>query len=673
MPSPRLSAVIGAQDKTQAAFKSAQKNAQKFQKQIKGFQATFKDIAVKLGVSGVATAIGTIGVKFNIMRENAQVAFTQLLGSGEKATTMLDQLQEFAKKTPFTFSDLTRASQRMLAFGFAAEEVMPLITNVSDAVASMGGSSEMVDRVTTALGQMRAKGKVSAEEMMQLTEAGIPAWQMLAENIDQISPSLAKAFAAGKITQEGLVAKLMKLAEQGKIKSGPAISALMSGIQSRFGGMAAKGATTTSGIFSNLTEALDELAGALTKPGFREAAGIMKTMTDWLTKIGEGFKGLPPGLQDVIGLLATAALGFGALVAPLGLLGFGLQGLGPLWTKLKGAITGVASVLPWIAGLLGLPVLAVVAIIAGLALLYLAWTNNWLGIRDITASVLAWLGQAIGDAWTWIVGSFNWLTGEAGRIIGEGWTTISGWFTWLWGEATRIVGDLAGWVANTFRWLGDEAVRTIRGAWQSMAGWFGWLIREATGIVAGGWQNIRDWFQWLGDTAGGIISGAWTRIRDTFGWLIGEVTGIVAGGLENLVAWWEWLSTRVSDIVGGIRDAVTGAFDSIVGKVNDLLQPIRAAIEEIKRLFGGLSFEGVRSTLYSWGIPGFAAGGIVTGPTLAMVGEAGPEAIVPLGYAGMGGGGGSITVNISGPVYGIEDLEDVIVAAIERAQRRGRQ
>jgi hypothetical protein len=46
-------------------------------------------------------------------------------------------------------------------------------------------------------------------------------------------------------------------------------------------------------------------------------------------------------------------------------------------------------------------------------------------------------------------------------------------------------------------------------------------------------------------------------------------------------------------------------------------------------------------------IPGFANGGIVTGPTLAMVGEKGPEAIVPLNKAG---GFGGVTINVNGGI-----------------------
>lgn len=58
----------------------------------------------------------------------------------------------------------------------------------------------------------------------------------------------------------------------------------------------------------------------------------------------------------------------------------------------------------------------------------------------------------------------------------------------------------------------------------------------------------------------------------------------------------------------------------------------------------------------SFNLPRFAAGGIVQGPTVALVGEAGPEAIIPLSK--MGGMGG-ITINVYGDVSGSELVEKV--------------
>ena len=88
---------------------------------------------------------------------------------------MLSDLQDFAQVTPFDLESVTNGSRRLLAMGFSAEQIIPVMTAVGDAAAGLGMQAEGIDRITLAMGQMAAKGKVSAEEIRQLAEAGIPA------------------------------------------------------------------------------------------------------------------------------------------------------------------------------------------------------------------------------------------------------------------------------------------------------------------------------------------------------------------------------------------------------------------------------------------------------------------------------------------------------------------
>ena len=79
----------------------------------------------------------------------------------------------------------------------------------------------------------------------------------------------------------------------------------------------------------------------------------------------------------------------------------------------------------------------------------------------------------------------------------------------------------------------------------------------------------------------------------------------------------------------------------------------------------GTSINEARDAL---GIPQLARGGIVKRPTLAMIGEAGPEAVVPLSR---GGAMQTVNVTINGDVYGVEDLDDRIVEVWNIAAARG--
>ena len=96
-----------------------------------------------------------------------------------------------------------------------------------------------------------------------------------------------------------------------------------------------------------------------------------------------------------------------------------------------------------------------------------------------------------------------------------------------------------------------------------------------------------------------------------------------------------------------------------------IINPIKQAINFIADLIRAIGkipgVKGIGNFLGGIDIPGFADGGIVTRPTLAMVGEKGPEAIVPLGR---GGGVGGVTVNVTGGLSTSAEIGQAVVSAI---------
>lgn len=260
-------------------------------------------------VKGVAAAgaalagLGVYAVNLAGKFESTQVAFTNMLGSAEKATALTKDLQAFAAKTPFNFQGLAQSSQKLLAFGFTAEQIIPTMTAIGDAAAGLGGSQEIIDRITLALGQMAAKGRVQADEMLQLTEAGIPAWQMLA---DKIGTSIPEA---------------MDMVSKGMVDAQTGLVALTSGMEAKFGGMMEDQSKTISGSWSNLMDSMEATAittgkaisDALNLPDiFNGLADSLSQFNETLqtSGIGAALKELiPPTLQPVIVAVSGAILG----------------------------------------------------------------------------------------------------------------------------------------------------------------------------------------------------------------------------------------------------------------------------------------------------------------------------------------------------------------------------
>jgi tape measure domain-containing protein len=191
-------------------------------------------------------------IGFNEQLQQATIGFTQMLGSGQKADAFLRQLSDFANATPFRFNDLVQAAQRMLAFGFTAQQVKPLLEAVGNTAASMGAGDEGINRLTLALGQMQAKGKVSGDELLQLQEAGIKTNDVFAIIAQQ----------SGKTADE-----IAAMASKGKLASSDFITAFEIYTQ-RFQGQMEAQSHSFSGAMSTIQDSLQSAGARAFKPFF---------------------------------------------------------------------------------------------------------------------------------------------------------------------------------------------------------------------------------------------------------------------------------------------------------------------------------------------------------------------------------------------------------------------
>jgi hypothetical protein len=114
--------------------------------------------------------------------------------------------------------------------------------------------------------------------------------------------------------------------------------------------------------------------------------------------------------------------------------------------------------------------------------------------------------------------------------------------------------------------------------------------------------------------------------------------------------------SRAFDMFGNAIIVVTGPLGVLIGMLRKL--------DGLRESLGGFDLGGIN-------IPGFANGGIVTKPTLAMVGEKGPEAIIPLTgpNAGAGMGGGGVTVNVTGGLSTSAEIGQAVVNALRAYNR----
>lgn len=291
-------------------------------------------LGITTPVLAATGAVGKFAIETASAAETTEISFTTMLGSAEAAEQMMGDLSDFAAKTPFELSGLQTATRQLLAYGFTAEDVIPMLTAVGDATSALGTGQQGIESVTRALGQMQTRGKVSAEEMLQLTEAGIPAWEYLAR-------------AIGTDT-----AGAMEAVSDGAVDAQTGIDALTTGMEQDFGGMMEQQSQTVAGLFSNLSDAIErplmELRDTEAYDRFAEAvSGVVDSAGPFVESLLPHMENGLDVVSDVLGKATDAMDGF----AEMGFEGqesiiktvAAAAGAGPALTVLGGGLK-VASV-----------------------------------------------------------------------------------------------------------------------------------------------------------------------------------------------------------------------------------------------------------------------------------------------------------------------------------------
>lgn len=374
--------------------------------------------SVFTGMAGGILNMGIASVQAAAQMRQYEIAFQTMLKSAEAGTQMLRDLQQFAAETPFDVPGVVSAGQQLMAFGFKAEEIIPMLTNLGDAASGLGLGTEGVSRLAYALGQMQTSGKLNAQDMMQLTSAGISAWDMLAQ-------------AAGKT-----VAEMKDLCSKGAIDSKAAVQTIVAGMNDQFGGMMAKTSDEVAGLLANIEETAGNTSAAVGKY-LTEAFNIKGILKDVSDRLGEFQKKMQTATEqgksmgDVIKECVPAPV-----IAAIGAFAAVLAVVSVAAVVALGAVLGLTASMVAIGAAIG----------AAIALIITYWDEIVDAVNIAVQAILdtvVIIGTAVTEV---ILGVVRWIIGT----IGDMWANITGnqdnWFSKfssMLGDAIKEVEDFA--------------------------------------------------------------------------------------------------------------------------------------------------------------------------------------------------------------------------------------
>lgn len=521
----------------------------------------------------------------------------------------------------------------------AAEAIAAYGLNIRDSNGKMKDISGIADELTGKLGGLSDAERDAALQ----TIFGSDASRAAAILMQSGSEGLAKYIAA---TNDATAAETMANAQKGEL----------------------------SWALENMGGAVESASiafGTALAPAITAVAGV-------IGNVAEAFASLPAGVQTGIAVVLALVAALGPLLMVIGSVVAALPAISEGFAVLGGALAIPLA-----------PAAAVVAAIAAIAAaIYAAWTTSetfraavMAGVDAISSKVqeiCAFLAPYVQAFLDQIVSTVQVAMDTLGPIIGAVLTvivsTVVPILTSIMDAVAQVLATILATVTNVM-----AAVSTvIQGAWQIISGIFQTVLGVILAVTTGDFtmlqQGVTSIMQGTMTAINGvmqgilsIVSGAWNAVKAVFIGVCNAVSGAISGAFNGI-------KSVIDSTMNGAKSTVSGALDAISGFFAGLhLQFPHINLPHFS-ISGDFSLvpPSVPSISVSW----YRTGAIAMGASVVGIGEAGPEAVVPLSgremdpYAdavarrlaarGAGAGAGGTTVyNIGDVTVNMEQLRDL--------------
>lgn len=157
--------------------------------------------AVAAAVGAVAVQFGSAVVKSAMFAQESKLALGNLLHNGESVEEQFSEITKLAAGMGLEVQGTTKQFQKLLAAQFTTEQSKQLIKMSAD-LRGVGASAENVQSVLTAMTQIKSKGRLQGEELLQLQEAGVSGelvFQALEKSLGKNRAEIQKLMQSGKI------------------------------------------------------------------------------------------------------------------------------------------------------------------------------------------------------------------------------------------------------------------------------------------------------------------------------------------------------------------------------------------------------------------------------------------------------------------------------------------
>ncbi|WP_273752811.1 tape measure protein [Leuconostoc mesenteroides] len=630
-------------------------------------------------------------------------------------------VQEYANDTVYDLGDVSNTTAQLAANG--VKDYTGLTEAAGNLNAVAGGNADTFGSVAMVLTQTAGAGKLTTENWNQLADAIPGASGKLQEAMKKngaYTGNFRDAMADGQITSDEFNTALKQLGMTDAAKE------------------AATATTTFEGAIGNLqanvVTGIQDVINSIGKANF----------TDMINTISNGvvgaFKVLITALQTIIKYKDY----FVPLVAAVGAFFVAFKAVSVItsvinsFKLMKAAISGAQGAmgllkLAFAGGPWGIVIAAIAAVVAGLVVFFTQTKTGrkmWQSFVDFLKGLWAGLQEFFSAIWNGIKAVFTTVVGLITTFIKleiQGWVliittvmnVIKGVFSTVWNAIKSVTSTVWNGIKSVISTVVNTVKTVVTSVWNGIKAVTSSVFNAIKSVATSVWNAIKSAISSVVNGIKSTVTRVWNGIK--------SVTSSVFNAVKSTASSvWNGIKSTISSVVNGIKSTVSGVWNGIKsvttsvwnGIKSAITSPIRAAkgvisgiVSSIKRLFNfrlrfpsisiphiplphfslSGSFNPLKGKIPHIGVDWYAKGGVFTKPTLfannggfSGVGEAGPEAALPLnaktlggigkGIAEATGGLGGDTINVTVQVLAdtsaqtIKKLTDAVTDGITRAQ-----
>ena len=380
--------------------------------------------------------------------QQSRVAFDTMLGSADKGAKLMEDISDFAMKTPFELPELVDGSKRLLAYNVSAEKIIPTMNALGNITAGVG--KEKMPQLILAFGQVKAAGKLTGAELRQFSEAGVPLLDTLAKQFGVTTSAMTEMISDGTVGFNDVEKAIMGMSQEG----------------GKFFGLMDKQSQTFGGRMSNISDQWGRLQRALM--GMDEAGNIKEGgLFDRLSKGAELFMNLmiqyTPAIEAAFNQIGNALNVLGQFIGGAATEFWSKYGtdimyiLNGIWTFIKMVVDGIMwvwntdflniktitlGVLNYIWNLFKSTLDILISLIKFFVALFTGdWDTMWKTVNEISVK-----------RWNYINALFAGIPNAIGEALKSAYNSVTSWFGMMWDEVKKKTDDIRNALKDAFDW-----------------------------------------------------------------------------------------------------------------------------------------------------------------------------------------------------------------------------